>query len=115
MLPFVLPLRAAAMAEEARGDDARVVEDEQVAGREQRRQVAHDMVAQAVRHLEQARGIARHRRPVGDQLRRQLEIEEIDAHVSSGTPHPTLPLKGGGKKCGAGWASPLEGEGRVGG
>jgi hypothetical protein len=31
------------------------------------------------------------------------------------TPHPTLPLKGGGTIMACGIPSPLEGEGRVGG
>jgi hypothetical protein len=38
-----------------------------------------------------------------------------DRFVSCGTPHPTLPLRGGGIAISCGLPSPLEGEGRVGG
>ena len=80
----VLPAgRAAAHALQSRRDHLGVVEDQQVAAAQQARQVAHRAVVQAVgRDIEQARRVARRDGPLGDQLVGQVEVEEVDAHLS---------------------------------
>ncbi len=71
----------AAPAEEAGRQDAGVVEDQEIPRAQKRRQVAHHRLAQwpAV-HQEQPRCVARPDRRLRDQLGRQLEIEQVDAH-----------------------------------
>ncbi len=69
------------LAGQAGGDDAGVVVDQQVAGHQQAGQVADMAVRQGVAlHVQQARGVARPCRFVGDQLGRQLEIEISGSH-----------------------------------
>ena len=66
----------AAAGGELGGDDAGVVGDQQVAGAEQRGQVADDAVVPAGgRDVEQASGVARAGRFVGDAFGRQIEVE----------------------------------------
>ena len=63
------------------GNDAGIVEDEDVAGAQQLRQIAHDAVFETRRFDHQEpRGVARDRRTKRDPLRRQVEIEFGDAH-----------------------------------
>jgi hypothetical protein len=63
-------------AEQARLDDAGVVEHHQVAGLQQRGQVAEDAVhRRGAAAVEQPRGAAFGRGLLGDQLRRQHEVE----------------------------------------
>jgi len=69
-----------APAGEAGRDHPGVVGDQEVAGREQRRQVGNPVVRQAVAHGQQARRVARTRRALGDQLARQVEIEILGPH-----------------------------------
>ena len=73
---------APADAGKLRRNDLGVVEDQHVAGIEQRRQVAHDAILE--RALRAARRAASPRRagfrPKRDALFRQVEIEEVDAH-----------------------------------
>ena len=73
--------RHAAPAEQPRRDHARVVEHEQIAGPEQRRQIAHAAILErrAADH-QQTGGVPWPRRMLRDQPRRQVEIEQIDAH-----------------------------------
>ena len=64
-------------------DHLGVVEDERVAGGEQRRQIAHDAVGVErggvrIDH-EEPRRVARLRRPKRDQLRRQVKVEQVGA------------------------------------
>ena len=85
---------AAAQAGEAGRHDARVVDHQGVAGPQQRRQIAHDAVAEGrVRpgvDRQQAGGIARVRRPQRDGGVRQGEIEGVDQHGGGlrGAPAP---------------------------
>ena len=62
-------LAAHAHAFERRRDDARVVEDQRIAGAQETRQIAHDCVVERLRrarpHDQQARGIARRSRGAG--------------------------------------------------
>ena len=77
--------RAAAgfAAVQPRLDDARVVEDQQIAGVEQRRQVAeHAVGRRRAAAVEQARCAALGRRALCDQLRWQGEIEIGDGVVA---------------------------------
>ena len=69
-------------------DDARVIDDERVPRREQRRQIEDGAVGEFAirRNDEQPRAIARARGPKRDRLLRQLEIEEIDAHECEAEP-----------------------------
>ena len=78
-------LRLAASPLELRGDHARVVEHQAVAGTQFSRQVANDAVARriAVEHQQPCR-IARRCRPQRDPLGRQLEIEKLDLHLRAG-------------------------------
>ncbi len=70
---------------QARGDDAGVVDDHEVARAQQVGKLAHDAILQAVgRDLQQAGSIARAGRMVGDQCARQIEIERVDPHAPSG-------------------------------
>jgi hypothetical protein len=77
---------------EPRGDDPRVVEHQDIARSEQVRQVAERAVRELRADLEQARGVARPHRVLGDQLARQVEIEVVCAHgmvldVGGGSPN----------------------------
>ncbi len=80
-----LPLAAGARAgaDEAGGDDAGVVEDEEVTGRKEARQVGEGVVADLARRAaqhQQARGVAARGGLLGDQLLGQVVIEGIEAH-----------------------------------
>ena len=70
-------------ADQARREDARVVDDQQIAGAEQRRQVVEgemrDAPARAIERHEPA-AAARGRRLLRDQLVREIEIEVGDVH-----------------------------------
>ena len=72
-------------AEQAGRDHLGVVEDQQVAPAQQAGQVAHAAIVQTLWcHIEQPRRIPRRDGPLGDEVLRQLEVEEIDAHQASG-------------------------------
>ena len=73
---------APAHAAQLRRNDLGVVEDQQIAGLEQRRQVADDPVLERRPWLDdqQPRRIARLGRAQRDPVFRQLEIEKVDAH-----------------------------------
>ena len=75
-------LSACAKPREARVNDARVIDDQRIAGREKLRQVADGTVHERAicRDDEQTRAVARIGGTQRDRLLRQLEIEEIDAH-----------------------------------
>ena len=77
--------RAPAQPFELRRDHLGVVEDQDVARCQQRRQVADGLIGQRTGRIdaEQARALPRRDRPERDPLRRQLEIEQINAHVGS--------------------------------
>ncbi|GJE69420.1 hypothetical protein CHKEEEPN_0948 [Methylorubrum podarium] len=77
--------RPVADAGEPGRDHPRVVEDEGVAGVQERRQVAHAAIREAFAgaHHEQAARVARARRPQRDRSLRQLEIEQVHAHPSA--------------------------------
>ena len=76
-----LDLRPAARSEQPRRDHAGVVEHQQVARAKQRRQIAHTAILERLRSdHQQAGGISRPHRILRDQLRREDEIEQIDAH-----------------------------------
>ena len=79
---YVLPSAGAGThALETRWNDPCVVGDQQVAPSQQRGQVAHDAIVQPVRRdVEQARGIARLHRSLRDEVVREIEVEEVDAH-----------------------------------
>ena len=71
----------AAAGEEAGRQDARVVEDQEVAGPQQVRQVAdHGLAQRPAVDQQQPRRVARADRRLRDQLGRQGEIEQVDAH-----------------------------------
>ncbi len=72
--------RRAALADEARGDDAGVVEHHGVARPQQTRQFGDDAIRERVADDQQPRRIARLARPFGHQMPRQGEIERVDAH-----------------------------------
>jgi hypothetical protein len=63
-------------------DHLGVVADEEVAGAQQIRQVGDMPVGERPRgrDVQQARGLARLARAIGDQLARQREIEIVEAH-----------------------------------
>jgi hypothetical protein len=69
-------------AAHARGDDARVVHHEQVAGPQHAGQVAHVRVARLAAALrdQQPRAVALRRRLLGDQLGRQRIVEVRQSH-----------------------------------
>jgi hypothetical protein len=70
-----------ARAVQAGRDNLGIVEHQKVTTAQKHRQVADEAVMQAIgRHIEQPRRIARVDGPLGDQIVRQREIEEIDAH-----------------------------------
>mmetsp|Transcript_53345 Transcript_53345/g.147771 ORF Transcript_53345/g.147771 Transcript_53345/m.147771 type:complete len:341 (+) Transcript_53345:806-1828(+) len=67
-------------AEQPRLDDAGVVEDQQITGRQQPGQLAEDPVhGRRAGRVQQPRGAALRRRMLGDQFRGQVEIEIVDA------------------------------------
>src|SRR5262249_25805573 len=73
------------VAEEARRDDAGVVEDEERAPREQLIKVADGGVSEGSRGRiedQEARAVALGRGPRSDQLRRELVVEESSAHAA---------------------------------
>lgn len=71
---------------ETRGDDAAVVEDEQVSGMEELRQITKEVITilacSAVKD-EHAAGAAHGRRRLGDQLLRKIEMKVGYAHSSN--------------------------------
>ena len=72
---------ARSLPDQARGNDFRVVEHQQVTRLHEHRQVPHDAIVQAVgRDIEQARAVTRYCRTLGYELLGKLEVEEIDAH-----------------------------------
>ena len=78
-----LCLTVGAAAFELGGDDAGVVENQNVAGAEQPRQVAHTAILErrvSPAHHEHVRRIARAHRPQRNALGRQNEIEQINLH-----------------------------------
>ena len=81
---FSARLASQAVAEEAGGNDARVIDHQNVARPEHVRQVADhailDLVLAAPTNNKHTGAIARHCRPQRDAFGRQIEIEEIDAH-----------------------------------
>src|SRR5262249_22549269 len=79
----VLPAgSAAAHALQSRRDHPGVVEDQKIATPQQRGQVRHRPVMQAVRRdVEQARSVAWLDGSLGDQLVGKVEVEEVDAHL----------------------------------
>ena len=77
--------RLAAPTLELGRDHARIVEDEQVAGPQQSRQIPDAMVGEATALDQQQPGaVARARRPQRDPIGRELEIEQVDAHRARG-------------------------------
>jgi hypothetical protein len=78
-----LRARSGAGGEEARGQDAGVVEDEEIAGLEELREVGEEVVAEgaggAVEDQHPA-GAALGGRVLGDQFFRQVEVEVGDEH-----------------------------------
>ena len=72
------------------GDHPRVVDDHQVAGPEQFRQVRDVAVRQAVAHMQQPRRVAWLRGLLRDQFGRQVEIEIAGAQ-GHGRPAPPVP------------------------
>ena len=78
---------AGAAADQPGGQHARVVEDEQVAGVEQGRQVVEMAVGRrraVAAHHQQARLVAFRRRFLGDQAVGKLVIELVDVHRRHG-------------------------------
>ena len=78
-----LPAARIAMAEQARRDDARIVDDEQIARREEGWQIADDVVSPRASmpvHHEQPRRAARGGRLLRDQVLGQFEIELTQVH-----------------------------------
>ena len=75
-----LDLGRAPTADQSRGDDARVVDHQQVARPQQLRQVEHGSIVKPLADLQQPRQRRAARGPLGDQAWRQVEIEFIDAH-----------------------------------
>ncbi len=76
------------MAEQARRDDARIVDDKQIARREEGWQIADDVVsprASVPVHYEQPRRAARGGRLLRDQVLGQFEIELTQVHETKGT------------------------------
>jgi hypothetical protein len=63
------------------GDDARIVEDEDVPGAQEIGQVGDPMIREGIRPDEEQSGrVARLSRPQRDSLGRELEVEQVDAH-----------------------------------
>ena len=77
-------LAAPAHALERGRNDARVVEDQRVAGAQELRQLAHDARSSQRRRrgrtTSSARGVARARRMQRDPVLGQLEVEQVRAH-----------------------------------
>ena len=74
---------AHAHAVEARGDDARIVDDKRVAGAQVRGEIADDAVFKRIGPNHQhARAVARLGWPERDALLRKIKIEEVYAHFS---------------------------------
>ena len=76
--------RFAARAFQLGGNDAGVVEDQDIARAQQARQVAHRQVGKVPcpRHLQQPCGIARAGGAQRDIFRREVEVEQVYAHRS---------------------------------
>ena len=81
---FGAAFAALAMAEEPRRDDARVIDNQQIARPQKARQIADHAVVErrlCLRLDDSMREeFARHGGAQRDALRRQIKIEEIDAH-----------------------------------
>jgi len=72
------PATAGLLAEQACGDHPGIVEDQQIARLQQRRQVAHVQVGEVLRrrrHQQQAAGRTFRQRRLGNQFRRQVVME----------------------------------------
>ena len=88
------------LAEQARLDHPRVVEHQQVAGAQQRGQVAEDAVDRRVAGaVEQARGAAFGGGVLGHQFGRQVEIEIGEGEVAHVLEGRTDPCQGAGSRA----------------
>ena len=79
----VLCVQAGASGVEARGKDARVVEDEEIAGREELREIGEELVGEdagGAREREHAGCAARGGRVLRDELGREVVVEFGDEH-----------------------------------
>ncbi len=77
-----LDARLSTAAHEPRRDHPGVVEHQQIARAQQLGQIPHAAVLECpLADDQQAGGIARPRRMLRDQLLRQVEVEQIDAHA----------------------------------
>ena len=84
-------------ADEPRRNHACVVDDERVTRLEERWKIKHGAVRESRRarlDAEQPRRVSGHAGPQRDALRRQVEVEEIDAHGCLGARRPPPPLAG---------------------
>ena len=86
-LNFGPPTGSQTMAREAGGNDARIIDDEDIARPKHVRQISDRAILESLlgsrAHDEHARRIARRRGPQRNAFGRQIEIEEIDAHETA--------------------------------
>ena len=85
--------RLAAPSPQAGGNDPGIVEHHDVAGPQQPGKIPRRPILQGVADREQARGVARRHRPLGDGVDRKREVEVVDPH---GKP-PRVGSRGGEK------------------